>query len=138
MDTGIPDTSRSAFSDDKIISALINEFLDTLTQDKCDMFVKRYRYGESIEQIAKEMGFTNSKVKTHTSQNERRSKKIFRKERGITMNGLDSRFAISANRERVVEHSKNKRIAARFAIGIAAAIVFAIPASAVCTERLSP
>ena len=50
------------------------------------------------------------------------------------MNGLDNRFVISANRERAVKHSKNKRIAARFAIGIAAAIVFAIPASAVYTQ----
>ncbi len=64
MEECIPDNSRSASQDDKFISALINEFLNTLSCDKCDMFVKRYWYGESVEQIAKEMGFTKSKVKT--------------------------------------------------------------------------
>lgn len=64
MEECIPDMSRDASPDDKFISALINEFLDTLPHEKCDMFVKRYWYGESVEQIAKEMGFTKSKVKT--------------------------------------------------------------------------
>ncbi|EGC01996.1 RNA polymerase sigma factor [Ruminococcus albus] len=83
MDTGIPDTSRSASCDDKIISALINEFLDTLTQNKCDMFVKRYWYGESIEQIAKEMGFTNSKVKT-TLHRTREGLRKFLEKKGVS------------------------------------------------------
>lgn len=64
MEECIPDPSRSTSPDDKFISALINEFLDTLPRDKCDIFVKRYWFGESVEQIANEMGFTASKVKT--------------------------------------------------------------------------
>ena len=64
MEECIPDPSRSTSPDDKFISALINEFLDTLPRDKCDIFVKRYWFGESVEQIANEMGFTVSKVKT--------------------------------------------------------------------------
>ena len=60
----IPDTSRDASPEDEFISALINEYLESLPRDKCNIFVKRYWYGESIEQIAKEMGFTKSKVKT--------------------------------------------------------------------------
>ncbi len=60
----IPDTSRDASPEDEFISALINEYLESLPRDKCNIFVKRYWYGESIEQIAREMGFTKSKVKT--------------------------------------------------------------------------
>ena len=64
MEECIPAPSRSTSPDDKFISALINEFLDTLPRDRCDIFVKRYWFGESVEQIANEMGFTVSKVKT--------------------------------------------------------------------------
>lgn len=82
MEECIPDVSRSTTPGDEFISALINEFLDTLPSDKCDMFVKRYWYGEGAEQIAKEMGFTKSKVKT-TLHRTREKLRRFLEEKGV-------------------------------------------------------
>ena len=64
MEECIPDNSRDSSQEDEYITALINEYLEILPKDKCDMFVKRYWYGESVEQIAEEMGFGKSRVKT--------------------------------------------------------------------------
>ncbi|MBR1750388.1 MAG: DUF4179 domain-containing protein [Ruminococcus sp.] len=50
------------------------------------------------------------------------------------MNGLDDRFVISASREHIVKRNKPKRIAARLAVGIAAAVVFTIPAGAAYSQ----
>lgn len=83
MEECIPDNSRDITPEDEFISALINEFLETLTKDKCDMFVKRYWYGESIDMIAKEMGFTKSKVKT-TLHRTREGLKDFLHQKGVS------------------------------------------------------
>lgn len=83
MEECIPDNSRNVTTEDEFISALINEFLGTLTKDKCDMFVKRYWYGESVEMIAKEMGFTKSKVKT-TLHRTREELKNFLQQKGVS------------------------------------------------------
>ncbi|SEL31295.1 RNA polymerase sigma factor [Ruminococcus albus] len=79
MEECIPDVSRSSSPDDKFISALINEFLDTLSKDKCDIFVKRYWFGESVEEIASETGFTASKVKTTLHRTREKLRKFLEK-----------------------------------------------------------
>ena len=83
MEECIPDKSRDITAEDEFISALINEFLGTLSNDKCDMFVKRYWYGESIDMIAKEMDFSKSKVKT-TLHRTREGLKNFLEKRGVS------------------------------------------------------
>ena len=82
MEECIPDNSRDVTAEDEFISALINEFLGTLSNDKCDMFVKRYWYGESIDMISKEMGFSKSKVKT-TMLRTREGLKNFLEKKGV-------------------------------------------------------
>ena len=83
MEECIPDNSRDVTAGDEFISALINEFLGTLTNDKCDMFVRRYWYGESVDMIAKEMGFSKSKVKTALHRI-REGLKNFLKKKGVS------------------------------------------------------
>ena len=46
------------------------------------------------------------------------------------MNGLDEKFIVSANREHTVRPNRPKKLAVKLAVGIAAAMAFAIPAGA--------
>ena len=48
----------------KYLSSLIDEFLETCTEEQQNVFVRRYWYFDSISQIAKTYGFSQSKVKT--------------------------------------------------------------------------
>ena len=43
---------------------IINDFLETLPEHECDVFVLRYYYGEEILAIAEDMSFTEGKVKS--------------------------------------------------------------------------
>lgn len=47
----------------KELAGSINDFLETLKEDERRVFVCRYWYFDSIEDIAKRFGFTQSKVK---------------------------------------------------------------------------
>lgn len=59
----LPDQSSRDSSDDRI-SELIDDYLKTLSKDKCAVFIGRYWYGESIAAISKKTGFSESKVKS--------------------------------------------------------------------------
>lgn len=48
----------------KYLSSLIDEFLETCTEEQQNVFVRRYWYFDSVSQIAKTYGFSQSKVKT--------------------------------------------------------------------------
>ena len=50
--------------EEKYLSSLIDEFLETCTEEQQNVFVRRYWYFDSISQIAKTYGFSQSKVKT--------------------------------------------------------------------------
>ena len=50
--------------EEKYLSSLIDEFLQTCTEEQQNVFVRRYWYFDSISQIAKTYGFSQSKVKT--------------------------------------------------------------------------
>ena len=43
---------------------IINDFLETLPEHECDVFILRYYYGEEILAVAEDMGFTEGKVKS--------------------------------------------------------------------------
>ena len=64
MNECIPD--QSSISDDRSdeLGEYINEFLSTLPREKRLVFVGRYWYSDSISDIAKKTGFSQSKVKT--------------------------------------------------------------------------
>lgn len=64
MNECIPD--RSGISDDRSeeLAECINEYLGTLPREKRVVFVGRYWYNESISEIAKKTGYSQSKVKT--------------------------------------------------------------------------
>lgn len=64
MNECIPD--RSSISDERSeeIAEYINEFLGKLPREKRLVFIGRYWYNESISDIARKTGFSQSKVKT--------------------------------------------------------------------------
>lgn len=48
----------------KYLSSLIDEFLETCTEEQQNVFVRRYWYFDSVSKIAQIYGFSQSKVKT--------------------------------------------------------------------------
>ena len=64
LEACIPD--NKSFKDEldaKVLSESINEFLALLKPEQRKVFVCRYRYFESIEDIAKNFNYSQSKVK---------------------------------------------------------------------------
>lgn len=82
MEECIPDNSRNVSTAEQQTTEFINEFLKTLPHDKRVMLLKRYWHGESIENIANEMGFSQSKVKT-VLHRIRKDLKIFLEKKGV-------------------------------------------------------
>jgi len=78
----VPDKTEN-FSDVNL-TELLNSFLKDQNKDKRVMFVKRYWYGESISDIAKEMGFSESKVAT-TLHRTRESLKEYLEKEGVSV-----------------------------------------------------
>jgi len=64
MNECIPDSNSITDERSEELSKCINEFLATLPKDKRAVFLGRYWYNESIADIAKRTGFSQSKVKT--------------------------------------------------------------------------
>lgn len=61
----IPDTwSADAEYENGRLADLLNDFLSELDEEKRRIFVRRYFYSDSIEEIAARMGLGKSKVKT--------------------------------------------------------------------------
>lgn len=50
--------------DDEEFKALLNSYLATLSEEKRSIFIRRYWYLESVAEISKRFGITQSKVKT--------------------------------------------------------------------------
>ena len=64
MNECIPDNSNITDERSEELSECINEFLADLPKDKRAVFLGRYWYNESIDDIAKRTGFSQSNVKT--------------------------------------------------------------------------
>ena len=81
MNECISDNSEITDERSEELSECINGYLATLTKDKRAVFMGRYWYNESIPDIAKRTGFSQSKVKTmlHRMREDLR-KYILRKE----------------------------------------------------------
>ncbi len=65
MQECIPDKNRiEDMTEATELSRIINRFLSNCTQMQCDVFVRRYWFFDSISEICKRYGFSQSKVKT--------------------------------------------------------------------------
>jgi RNA polymerase sigma-70 factor (ECF subfamily) len=81
LDECIPDTSsiQSQYENGQLAKT-INRFIEELPEEKRVIFVRRYFYSDSVEQIAKRMGFTSSKVKTSLFRMREELRQILEKE----------------------------------------------------------
>ena len=59
----VPDTVEAAQ-----VAAVLSDFLRSLPSAECDVFLRRYWYFDSVAQIAKRYGFSESKVKMTLSR----------------------------------------------------------------------
>ena len=64
MEECIPDSMGGAEVPEDTLKTLMNDFLGTLSKEKRMIFVRHYWFGESISEISKRFGFSESKVKT--------------------------------------------------------------------------
>ena len=62
MEECIPDNSERDDPYNEHLSALINEFVSKLDDEKRAVFVRRYWYGEPIADIAKKYGYTENRI----------------------------------------------------------------------------
>ena len=71
MELCIPDSSNERHLEGQELGALLNRFLGTISRENRMIFLRRYWYADSIEEIAKRYHFTQSKVKTslHRTRN---------------------------------------------------------------------
>lgn len=81
LDECIPDPSsiQAQYENGQLAKA-INRFIAELPEEKRVIFIRRYFYSDSVEQIAKRMGFTSSKVKTSLFRMREELRQILEKE----------------------------------------------------------
>ena len=60
----LPDERISANADDGFIGGIISEFLDGLDRDSKNIFVRKYWFFDTINEICKRSGFSEAKVKS--------------------------------------------------------------------------
>ena len=81
LDECIPDPSSiQAQYENGQLQKAINRFIAELSEEKRVIFIRRYFYSDSVEQIAKRMGFTSSKVKTSLFRMREELRQILEKE----------------------------------------------------------
>ncbi len=83
MNECIPDNNITDERSEEL-SKCINEFLATLPKDKRAVFIGRYWYNESISDIAKRTGFSQSKIKTTLHRMREELRKLIDGKDGIT------------------------------------------------------
>lgn len=81
LDECIPDgvSIEEQFDNDRL-SAVINRFLEGLPEEKRVIFVRRYFYSDSVEEIARRMRISPSKVKTSLFRMREELRQILEKE----------------------------------------------------------
>lgn len=79
-----PATGRNAISDEIALKTAINGFLESLPSQTRKIFVRRYWYVSSIKEIARDFGFTESKVKV-TLLRTRNDFKAYLEKEGIVL-----------------------------------------------------
>ena len=67
-------------SDDEELKRLLNKFLESLSQDNRKIFMRRYFFGDQVNEIADKFGFGKSKVKMSLSRSRDSLKALLQKE----------------------------------------------------------
>jgi RNA polymerase sigma-70 factor (ECF subfamily) len=79
MEECIPDSIGDAEVPEETLKTLMNDFLGTLSKDKRMIFVRHYWFGETISEISKRYGFSESKVKTTLHRTREKLRKFLEK-----------------------------------------------------------
>lgn len=79
-----PNADVERISEDSELRDAINAFLGTLSEDSRKIFVRRYWYASSVEEIASDYGFGKSKVKMSLSRTREKLKEHLESE-GIAL-----------------------------------------------------
>ena len=79
MEECIPDSIGDAEVPEETLKTLMNDFLGTLSKDKRMIFVRHYWFGETISEISKRYGFSESKVKTSLHRTREKLRKFLEK-----------------------------------------------------------
>lgn len=82
LENVLPDQNISQEYINRGIKDLLEEFLDTLSLDSRIIFMRRYWYFDSIDDISKECGFSVSKIKKNLTRT-REKLKDFLSEKGV-------------------------------------------------------
>ena len=80
----IPDPQEGLLSDELALKDAINSFLDRLPRTTRIVFLRRYWYMCSVDEIARDMGFSQSNVKVMLHRTRKRFKEHLEK-RGISV-----------------------------------------------------
>ena len=83
LQESIPDTHAEKHFEEKELSDLLNRFIRLLPEEKRNIFIKRYWYEESIEEIARELHLSGSKVKVTLFRTRKELKAFLVEEGGI-------------------------------------------------------
>ena len=84
LDDSVPDTAQSMYSADEEISFAIDSFLRSIDQESRVIFVLRYWYCVPLEDIAKRMYCSVSKIKSRLFRTRKKLKSYLEKE-GISL-----------------------------------------------------
>ncbi|MBR1797323.1 MAG: RNA polymerase sigma factor [Clostridiales bacterium] len=79
----IPDAVATATddeSDNTELARILDEFLSSISEDARKMFMRRYFYGDSVNEIADKYGFGKSKVKMSLSRSRESLRELLAKE----------------------------------------------------------
>lgn len=80
MQQCIPDRMAEARMESRELGRVLSAFLGTLRRDDRVIFLRRYWYGDSVEEIARRYGMTQSKVKTQLHRTRTKLKTYLDKE----------------------------------------------------------
>ena len=84
MEECIPDRSQERKLEGEEIGRLLNEFLDHISRENRLIFLRRYWYADSIQEIADRYRISQSKVKTQLHRT-RKKLQVFLESEGITV-----------------------------------------------------
>ena len=76
------ESETAVFGEDQDLTALLNEFLETLDRESAKVFLKRYLYSEPVKTIAADMGVRENRV-SKILMKTREKLKVFLAERGV-------------------------------------------------------
>ena len=80
MELCIPDRSNERRLEGQELGKLLNRFLETISRESRMIFLRRYWYADSVQEIAQRYGISQSKVKTSLYRTRNRLSSFLQKE----------------------------------------------------------